>query len=236
VYAGEDSSITVCSSDPPFPLFGMLGGAPETGGWWRFGLLPASSTFDPAVSAPGTYRYLLQALGGGGGCTDQAEVTVAVTPASTWYADADGDGLGDPLDTLLACEQPGGYLAIAGDACPGAFGTVGDPCDDGNPATINDTLGSDCACAGEPGTGITLQASNELALFPNPGSEGFALSGLTHGSAQVRVLDMQGRVVRVDAFVSDREWVGTRGVAKGSYVVEVRTNDGRLQRLRWVKE
>lgn len=236
VYAGEDSSITVCSSDPPFPLFSKLGGTPQTGGWWRFGMLPASSTFNPAVNVPGIYRYMLQAMGTGGGCTDQAAVTVAVSPATTWYADADGDGLGDPADTLKACEQPSGYVGVAGDGCPTVPGTVGDPCDDDNPATINDTLGTDCVCAGDLGTGISPNQGSGLSLYPNPGANGFALRGLMEGMGVVHVLDMQGRTVLGGMAVSKGEWVGTAALAKGSYVVEVRTSDGQLHRLRWVKE
>jgi hypothetical protein len=33
------------------------------------------------------------------------------TGGNTWYADLDGDGLGDPTDTLIADEQPIGYVA-----------------------------------------------------------------------------------------------------------------------------
>jgi hypothetical protein len=35
--------------------------------------------------------------------------------ASTWYADVDGDGFGNPSSTVLSCKQPNGYVAIAGD-------------------------------------------------------------------------------------------------------------------------
>jgi len=41
---------------------------------------------------------------------------------TTWYADADGDGHGDPLTTAEACAQPAGHEEQAGD------------CDDGDPA------------------------------------------------------------------------------------------------------
>ncbi|MFM9986820.1 MAG: MopE-related protein [Flavobacteriales bacterium] len=38
-----------------------------------------------------------------------------VGTSSTWYADADNDGFGNPLAFLDACEQPLGYIAAAGD-------------------------------------------------------------------------------------------------------------------------
>ncbi|WKZ67672.1 MAG: T9SS type A sorting domain-containing protein [Flavobacteriales bacterium] len=68
---------------------------------------------------------------------------------TTWYADADGDGLGDPNDTQLACAQPEDHVAVAGDACPLVSGTVGSPCNDGDDDTINDQIQGDCTCAGQ---------------------------------------------------------------------------------------
>ena len=35
----------------------------------------------------------------------------------TWYADADNDGLGNPLDSIVICEQPDGYVSNSNDVC-----------------------------------------------------------------------------------------------------------------------
>lgn len=42
--------------------------------------------------------------------------TLSCTP-STWYADADGDGLGDSGSTASACDQPSGYVSDSSDLC-----------------------------------------------------------------------------------------------------------------------
>jgi hypothetical protein len=49
-------------------------------------------------------------------CSRTATTTVNVTIASTWYADADGDGFGNAaVATVLACAQPVGYVANSAD-------------------------------------------------------------------------------------------------------------------------
>ena len=40
------------------------------------------------------------------------------TYATTWYADADGDGTGHTYTFVEACTQPAGYVATNGDTCP----------------------------------------------------------------------------------------------------------------------
>ncbi len=55
-------------------------------------------------------------------CDGEVDEDSAVD-ASTWYADADGDGYGDATSTTVACDAPGGYLADATD-CDDTSGDV----------------------------------------------------------------------------------------------------------------
>ncbi len=50
------------------------------------------------------------------------------TDASTWYADADGDGSGDPADSTTACDQPSGYVDNADD-CDDTDATLDESCE-----------------------------------------------------------------------------------------------------------
>jgi hypothetical protein len=63
-----------------------------------------------------------------------AEVDEAsAADAPTWYADADGDGFGDPAVTEVACNAPTGHVAVSTD------------CNDADPAYNPSIVESDCA-------------------------------------------------------------------------------------------
>ncbi len=196
--AGSDSSIVVCASDPPFVMLDMLGGHPDPSGSWQFGNASTDGTFDPMIDPPGTYRYfkvvyppLAQP------CADSARLFVHVDPLLTWYTDTDSDGLGDPLDSVLSCYPVDGYIPVAGDACPQVSGTVGDPCDDGDPETSDDVITAACTCAGELGIGMPERGSDQLALWPNPnrGSAFFLRPSSTTGMVHITLTDATGRVI-----------------------------------------
>ncbi|MCC6937748.1 MAG: PKD domain-containing protein, partial [Flavobacteriales bacterium] len=75
--AGNDNSITVCTSSAAFSMQAQLGGAPDGGGSWTApGGGAFAGGFDPAVDAPGIYTYTVPGVAP---CpNDQATLTIAV--------------------------------------------------------------------------------------------------------------------------------------------------------------
>jgi hypothetical protein len=128
------------------------------------GLSLNSSTgaINPGASTPGTYTVTYSIAAGGGCAAFSTTASVTISGATAWYADQDADGAGDPATMVMACAQPQGYVANANDGCPNdpsknspgncGCGNLepGSACNDGNAATVNDVIGSDCQCAGTP--------------------------------------------------------------------------------------
>lgn len=86
---------------------------------------------------------------------------------STFYADTDNDGYGDPVNTFLGCNAPPGYVANGND-CNDSDANLTQPgnyCDDGNPNTVDDIVSANCICAG-----ISLAATLRPFVLANAGS------------------------------------------------------------------
>ncbi len=225
-YGGLDTTITVCSSDPPFALFPMMAGSPHPGGHWSYAGSSVPGQFVPGSSPPGVYRYGIQSMLSGGGCYYYSDMTINVDSALLWYADIDDDGLGDPLDSVLSCDPVDGFVLVAGDACPQLVGTVGDPCDDGDPTTQADVITEACVCSGAVGIGMAELQGGALLLWPNPnrGDVFHLRTASSSGVVRITITDATGRVVRQVRMSAAAEPLEVRmpsGTAAGTYFVGV---------------
>ncbi|NQW27097.1 MAG: YHYH protein [Flammeovirgaceae bacterium] len=90
------------------------------------------------------------------GCGGSTEDDVTCTEA-TWYKDADGDGSGNMLESLVACEQPTGYVSNSNDKNDQDSSTIEEGTDDtGDTGDTGDTTDDNC---------VTSTADNDMAVL-----------------------------------------------------------------------
>ncbi len=222
VNAGTDTAITVCSNSDPVPLFPFLGGDPDPGGFWTWGLSSMSGIYDPVIHTTNNYRYHVTNLG----CSAIATVHVTEIQAIPWYSDQDGDGFGDPAEMIMECDQPDGTVADASDDCPLLFGLIGNDCDDGLSTTIDDVITADCECVGELTTGLGEIGTSATLIWPNPnsGDRIFVQFPFEGRSVTIEITDAVGRIVhRSEAIGVAKPLVieMERRLNAGSYFVKI---------------
>ncbi len=102
------------------------------------GHLSDSTDCDDAISStnPGATEYCDGVDNDCDGSIDEDDAA----DASTWYADADADGYGDPLSSVIACDQPSGHLSDSTD-CDDAISST-------NPGATEYCDGVDNDCDG----------------------------------------------------------------------------------------
>lgn len=76
------------------------------------------NVFDLFYSLVVTNNLVYQDNDGLTRATDCDDYDILTEVAPTWYEDADGDSAGDPDESMASCDQPTGYVAVAGDGCP----------------------------------------------------------------------------------------------------------------------
>ena len=88
--------------------------SPTSWSWEFTGGTPSISTSqNPTVTynTPGTYKVKLTVANDSGNDVMTKLAYIQVNASSIWYADADGDGYGDPNTSVYACSQPVGYVS-----------------------------------------------------------------------------------------------------------------------------
>ena len=108
---------------------------------------------------------------GDGPAEDEGDGGCASSAPPTWYADQDGDGLGDPDTSFVGCTPPDGYVAFAGDEAPECATNDVDECAvcggpgrraffaDADGDGLGDPYVSEVAC--EPPEGYVANADDE---------------------------------------------------------------------------
>jgi gliding motility-associated-like protein len=199
--AGEDSSLTVCSSDPAIDLFTILGGTPDTGGTWSPALPSGTGVFDPSTDNAGVYTYTVAPTAP---CTnsDSATITITVEQAPDAGNDAsvvicENDPSVDLFTILGGTPDVGGVWTPALNSGTGVF----DPAQDAegtytytlpatsicpeDTATVNVTIETP-PFAGDDGNIALCSNDNTIDLFTllgnNPDSGGTWSPALTSGT------------------------------------------------------
>ncbi|MFN6176513.1 MAG: thrombospondin type 3 repeat-containing protein [Flavobacteriales bacterium] len=149
----------------------------------------STGAITPSSSTAGNYTVTYTVAATGGCAAFSTTAVVAISSATIWYADQDGDGAGDPSTSIGACAQPNGYVANANDGCPtdGAKASPGNcgcgnaepgtACNDNNANTINDVIGANCTCAGTLVVFDCLGVANGTALPGTVCNDGNASTG-----------------------------------------------------------
>jgi hypothetical protein len=97
-----------------------------------------------------------------------------------------------------------------------------DPCDDGNPSTVNDVYDANCNCTGTM-TGMQEMTSSGVSFFPNPAIDFFQIKVTEpHLWDHVQIIDSKGDIVyQVRWSGQSQMQIATQDWQSGIYLMEM---------------
>ncbi|MBK8582439.1 MAG: SprB repeat-containing protein [Flavobacteriales bacterium] len=164
--AGIDGASTLCSTNAPVPLFGLLQGSPDPGGIWLApNGAPFNGSFDAALSSQGVYTYVLAVPAP---CVnDTALVTMAVVQAVDAGSNGSATLCSDDVPIALFAQLGGAPNAGGSWVGPGGFaGTTFDP-NLNTPGVFTYTVLGTPPCPN-----ATAQVTIAVNPLPNAGTNG----------------------------------------------------------------
>ena len=189
--------------------------------------------------------YTVEVTNASGCKATSAVKQVSAIPISTWYADADNDGVGDVSNTLNACTKPSGYVATAGDACPTdanktAAGNCGcenteASCLDCNNTPNGTAFFDNCSvCVGGTTgntacvTTATINGTNAaIKVFPQPFDVNTSISLENYGLIQsITIISSSGTIVETKKQINAESVLIGESLASGLYTVIIQAETG----------
>lgn len=118
----------------------------------------------------------------------------------------------------------------------------GNPCDDGDPSTIDDVYNASCVCEGIS-VGVDEEiTSNGVMIYPNPGNgtAQIALTAQMPTNADLKIYNSLGAVVVSKPLNNLRQGgnvvnINTENLAPGVYTFQINVNE-EVHQVRWIKK
>lgn len=253
--AQVDALITGLGLDVMFPGYSQFDETAQQNGFdlTQSRVPDGGAPFDPSTLVlqpltPGTYNIVPM------GCIDQQacnyNVDAMMDDGSCYFTgdacdDGDPETAGDSYDANCLCV---GLTPL--DGCTDDFACnfnplattndgsclyITDPCDDGDPNTINDVYDSDCLCAGIVGVS-EVDAVQGWNIFPNPALDQIRIdwSYINTAAMVIEIIDAQGRVAMIERHVNAHNGsllLDVSSLPSGVYTVRWTSSQGTLNKL-----
>lgn len=182
--AGDDNSIYLCSNDDPVDLFTIIGGTPDTNGFWSPALASTTGVFNPVVDTAGVYTYTVSS---NAPCTtaDTASITVNIQQAPDAGLDGSAtlcinEAATDLFMLLRGSPDTGGTWSPALSSGPGIFDPAADPA-----GTYTYTIPQTAVCA-------SVSAAVTITLLEQPFAGNNAAIDLCTNSETVDLFTILG--------------------------------------------